>query len=382
MDKHLKENETEHLKMKVNAVENELMLVKEENKKIMEDNKTQSEHLKSMKQTNKDQEMRVQYLEMLQTMNNKDKLLLLLKSKNAYICGIQSGKKQKVEIRSFMNEGYGQYCMGNDIGFSAGKQIGFDAKDINVIGNDIVFGLSNTEISAVGLKTKACKIFTGNISFDSWVPIYCNKYGLMVVGGQSVNDETIANNKICKIRFNNDKFTTQTVTKLPYSATNPSVCMINDNNNNKLFVCGGWWNGYNLSKCYLYSFNNEWKELKSMNHCHQLGGICVWKERGNNIIVGGGYTDNKYVEEYDIHKNKWIDLPNLNEKHTTYPALITSNNILFCIGGVICGDINLGCVEFYDPRDRSNKWIYVDTVQNYFNINQDSGAGFNCFLPL
>eukprot|EP01084_Bolivina_argentea_P073047 132594_1 len=98
------------------------------------------------------------------------------------------------------------------------------------------------------------------------------------------------------------------------------------------------------------------------------------KKEGIQLLLVVGYEDNKYVEEYDIHKNKWINLPNLNEKHATYPALITSNNVLFCVGGVKRSDNNLGCIELYDPRDQSNKWIYIDTVQNYFNINQDGGA--------
>eukprot|EP01083_Nonionella_stella_P214131 771754_1 len=119
--------------------------------------------------------------------------------------------------------------------------------------------------------------------------------------------------------------------KLPYSATSPSVCELMDN----LFVCGGWWNEYNLSTCYMYNFENkQWTDLKNMNHDHQCGGICVWKERGNKFIVAAGHRDIKFVEEYDTHKNIWIDFPNLNEKHESYPPLFTSNNILFCVGGV------------------------------------------------
>eukprot|EP01084_Bolivina_argentea_P215888 366623_1 len=102
-------------------------------------------------------------------MNNKDKLLFLLQSKSAYIGDVQSGKKQKLELGLFMAELANKYCMGNDIGFTACKQIGFDVKDINLIGNDIVFGLSNTEISAVHVKTKACKIFTGDIAVDCYM---------------------------------------------------------------------------------------------------------------------------------------------------------------------------------------------------------------------
>eukprot|EP01084_Bolivina_argentea_P144426 253392_1 len=142
---------------------------------------------RTLKQTNDENKLMKQ--------SNNDTILLLLESENAYIGGIQSGKKQKVEIVSFMNEDHWKYCMGNDIGFSAAKQIEFNAKDINVIGNNIVFGVSNKKISALSMKSKICKTFTGNISFDLYTPIYCNNFGLMVVGGENINDDTIPKKK-------------------------------------------------------------------------------------------------------------------------------------------------------------------------------------------
>ena len=152
--------------------------------------------------------------------------------------------------------------------------------------------------------------------------------------------------------------------------------------NEKLFVCGGWWNNRNLSTCCLYDFDNEeWSDLRDMNNSHQCPGICEWKQRGNKIIVGGGFPDNKDVEEYDMHKDKWVDLPNLNKKHHTYPAILSMDNLLICIGGVHTANHELGFVEFYDPRDSANKWFYVDTVEKYFDLRQDGGLGFNCILP-
>ena len=163
-----------------------------------------------------------------------------------------------------------------------------------------------------------------------------------------------------------------------------------------LFVCGGWWNGYNLSLFYKYDIaNTQWIKLSDMKYGHQCGGICEWKEKGNKIIVAAGYqfknntvepagyqSVNNKVEQYDIHKNKWFDLPYLKTKHESYPLLMTSNNILFCIGGVCQSSDNLGHIEMYDDRDRVKKWFYIDSVEKYFNLPNDKGAGYNCFLPL
>eukprot|EP01084_Bolivina_argentea_P065741 119840_1 len=171
MDKHLKEKGIEHLQMKVNTIENELIMVKQNNKTEL--NKVREEYERTLKQIKEENKTQFECLKrktnifenelaVVKQSNNKDKLLLLLKSKNVYIGGIESGKKQNVEIQSFMTEGYGQFCMGNDIRFSETKQIGFDAKDINVIGNDIVFGLSKNKISATTVKSKICKTFNGN----------------------------------------------------------------------------------------------------------------------------------------------------------------------------------------------------------------------------
>merc|ERR1712228_362041 len=205
--------------------------------------------------------------------------------------------------------------------------------------------------------------------------------GLLLVAGRHRDDDDIANDSILSIQFNDDKFKQSILTKMPFLTSYPSSVVFNDSDNEKLFVCGGWWNQSFLSTCSLYDFGNEqWTNLVNMNHEHQCPGICEWKERGNKIVVAGGYSNNKFVEEYDMHKDEWTDLPNLNKTYD-YPALVTSNNILFCVGGVDRSHSTLGEIEFYDPRDRANKWIYVDSVGNYFKLSNESGAGLNCCLP-
>eukprot|EP01084_Bolivina_argentea_P291847 501646_1 len=325
MHNHLEKNEVKHWKMKVKFIEEE----NKTNKKIIEYNSKELEKVKITNETlikqTKEQEIRIQTLE---TLHDDHKLLLLLSSNNAYITGIESGKKQRIKIGCFMSESHDRYCMGNNIGFNAAKQIGFDTKDVNIISNNIVFGLSEDQniISALNLHSKTYKSFNGNLSINGYMPIYCNGNGngngLMVIGGER-------NNNIYKIKFNGNRFTKQILTELPYSTIQPSICMVN---NNQLFVCGGFrednhYGDVNLTECWVYSFNEDkWKECKNMNYEHQCAGICVWKERGNNIIVAGGHPDNKKVQEYDMHKDKWINLSSLKMKHEFYPALLTSNN--------------------------------------------------------
>ena len=186
-----------------------------------------------------------------------------MKSKQAYFGSLSSNYKHTIDIESFMNQQHSRYCFGKDIGFAEAEKIGFDTSTLSVIGNDIVFGLSRKKISAVDIKTKICKSYTGDIGTDCYQSMYYNQYGLIIVGGWSVNNNNIANKNIYKIEFNdNNQFTKQTLTQLPYSTSSPSVCMINDNDSDKLFICAGCWNRKNLSECHLYSFNNQkWKEM-------------------------------------------------------------------------------------------------------------------------
>merc|ERR1712173_120414 len=152
---------------------------------------------------------------------------------------------------------------------------------------------------------------------------------------------------------------------MPFQARYPSVFTLTESSNEKLFICAA---GSGSQKSALYDLeNDQWTKLKDMNHRHCGGGICEWEERGNKVIVAAGWNDNRFVEEYDMHKDKWMDLPKLKWSHDDYPALLTKNNILFCIGG-LGNHAGWGCIELYDPRS-PNHWIWVDTVHHYFDFD-------------
>eukprot|EP01084_Bolivina_argentea_P296168 510036_1 len=111
MDKHLTQEETTHLKLKVSYLETQI-------------NKIEASKFDS------------------------HKILFLLKSKSCYVSTLQSKQKKTINIASFMNEEHDRFCIAKNIGFNKTKQIGFDTKDIGIIKNDIVFGVSNNKISA------------------------------------------------------------------------------------------------------------------------------------------------------------------------------------------------------------------------------------------
>eukprot|EP01084_Bolivina_argentea_P170456 295380_1 len=124
----------------------------------------------------------------------KSKILLLLKSKNGYLCDVKTKTKDKQEdISSFTKWAHDRYCIGKDIGFNNSRQIGFSAKDIDVFGNNIVFGTSQKRVSAVCLDTNKCLSFEGDIQCKNYHSVYSHDAGLILVGGRDPNNEDIPN---------------------------------------------------------------------------------------------------------------------------------------------------------------------------------------------
>ena len=90
--------------------------------------------------------------------------------------------------------------------------------------------------------------YYGHLQHQSFCPIFTDVHGLLLIGGENINNQNNPNKHVLKVEFMEKNFVTKTLTKLSYSAVNPSPCEIND----KLFVCGGWWDEYNLNEFYMY----------------------------------------------------------------------------------------------------------------------------------
>ena len=324
--------------------------------------------------------------------NDDPEILLLLNSNVLKIANLRNKmtKNLELKINDMCNHESMRtiFCISNKVPFANGVSMGFDESNLDFFENTLIFGTTSNRLSIININNKIKRIdYKIDIGCKRFSSVYSNKYGLIIIGGKQCKNNVdirnesypISNTSLYQLVIH-DEMKKNVVTKMPYSAIWPSSCLLDDY---KLFICGGWWNGFDLNNFCLYDFESKkWNNLRLMNHSHQWNGITYWKEK-KSIIVAGGYNQNKNVEQYDINKNIWIDLPNLIKEHEKSPLLKTYNNVIFCIGGVTNTNKNLGFIEFYDTRSNANKWILNGTVEQYLNVkNNATGIGSNCILPL
>ena len=116
------------------------------------------------------------------------------------------------------------------------------------------------------------------------------------------------------------------------------------------------------------NMNNEWKLIENMNYERCFLSLQKLKEKNNNIIAIGGFSDNnsQIVEEYNFEKQKWHQLPNTIDKHREYCGISIINNIIYVFGDW-CN--NYGIFEMYDFRQ--NKWSKIDELSKLFDFTND-----------
>ena len=111
----------------------------------------------------------------------------------------------------------------------------------------------------------------------------CPSYGIPV--GQARTAGVIAS-----IKFNQDgTFSNEKNGNMSYPAISPSALILNGIQE-RLFVCGGWWNNHILKNVEIHHFvTGTVTKLKSMIHRHQSPGISQWDRYTAKIFVAGGY---------------------------------------------------------------------------------------------
>lgn len=139
-----------------------------------------------------------------------------------------------------------------------------------------------------------------------------------------------------------------------------NMCMVNGNTH--LVVFGG----SSDNKLEIYDFDDgQWRIL---NECQLYGkmsyfGICynlIFKK----LYFGGGQINQKYNKCgcFDIEKNMWYALPDMNLKHRRYPKLwineyeSESPHLLYVYGN---DGGSIGQMEYFDLRDSKQKWTVV-----------------------
>ena len=134
-----------------------------------------------------------------------------------------------------------------------------------------------------------------------------------------------------------------------------TATMINDD---KLICIAGYDDNKAVNYVDLYDFNTKkWTILADKHKAAYLSGIYL-SGINNRIYVccgSDGYTvDGKIYESeyYDISQNKWIKLPNTNNKHGGRPAVWLENGNNLYIASALGN-----CIEKMDLRE--NKWNII-----------------------
>ena len=119
--------------------------------------------------------------------------------------------------------------------------------------------------------------------------------------------------------------------ELPDTRNNYCVCSFMKN----LYVIGGRVKYESKRTCLKYSTrNSKWYNKASLYNPRFFASCTVFEGK---IVVSGGISDNwkasKSVEAYDLHENKWNNLPNMINERAGHGA-VSMGNKMFVIGGV------------------------------------------------
>ena len=140
--------------------------------------------------------------------------------------------------------------------------------------------------------------------------------------------------------------------------------MINNQSYNK-YILALYLGGYHFPQmCQLYDFETKkWMKCANLLHRGYRIGKCYDKE--NKVVYAvGGSLNGKRAEYYDLLKNQWYDLPEMNCKHANYPFVWKNEDLLYVAS---CKKQES---EFIDLREHSKFW-------KNFNTESFKHAGYN-----
>ena len=106
-----------------------------------------------------------------------------------------------------------------------------------------------------------------------------------------------------------------------------------------------------------------------MNYSSCRAGICCDQYINKRVYVGGGRSNTKKFEYFDINKTQWIQLCDTNNSHTQWPVVWSENNNMIYIASRTS--------RSFEKMDlRQNKWtVYIEN--NIENAAFDNVFGAN-----
>ena len=336
--------------------------------------------------------------ERLKPYTHRNDLIIISSNDNrsVYKCNLDPSK-QTQSLPAAPRQ-YWYHAVGRELPYHSALKMGLNQEDISpFFPNTILFAHCSNHIGVYFTDSAKWKEYHGDLKWIHGPLVVSRHHGYLLKVGcvdRSISDPNARiGGHIVKIKFDDQdgSFHVGDTSRMTYSAKSVGALCFTAVEE-KLFVCGGSWNKKNLKNAEIHNLaNGTAMKLKPMLHHHQAPGVARWDNNGDKIVAAGGYDSNlpngnQFVEEYDLVKDKWIDLPKFNGTHDWYPGLWSSNGVLICCGTendrTGTTDSHLGSIEMYDPRDCSNQWRKVDTVQRYFGLDQNQMSGSNNILPL
>ena len=155
-----------------------------------------------------------------------------------------------------------------------------------------------------------------------------------------------------------------------------SACAFMD----KVIVIGGFINGSATNYCLQFDTSNySWKEIARMNKARSGAACAVFEER---VVVAGGwgshYSILNSVESYNVHSNRWSQMPNMNTAKSSH-SLVVVNNKLFVISreSNTCEVFDNVCKKFIILKSPEISCFFLSnacSVGNKIYVFQDSKA--------
>lgn len=274
--------------------------------------------------------------------------------------------------------------------------------------------IDNNYLYRTGGEIKPFNQFSYNVSSDQYVSlpkpitersahrvVYSSTYNsLYQIGGHDQGGRaSLKTVEVYKLNINHDSSQSQSILckEMNQGRANFGACLYNKGNvDTHIFVAGGWKMETQsaLNTAEIYSFeNDEWINIENMNKRRTAQTIANWKNRNNgNMVAVGGWNpeSQRYVEEYDLYKNKWYMIgQRMNDRHRYYCGVSFCNDSDSVI--VVFGDKALpsddwgmntlydwGSVEMYDTRDRIGKWIKVSNIIDAFKFEPKNCKDLLC----
>eukprot|EP01083_Nonionella_stella_P077856 212824_1 len=197
-----------------------------------------------------------------------------------------------------------------------------------------------------------------------YTSIYSEYHGLIAMGMDRKRKQSNVYQLSFKDRVDN-RYDWKALSALNCNHLYGSMCMINNDEN--LVVLGG----NDSNKMEIYDWNTqEWNALTDIHYNTNYSGVCYNFLHSNILICGGYGASCRKSGCYNIVKDQWFKLPQLQYKHRCYPTVfnhVNNPSITYCFGD---NNQSFSFMEYVDLRDDQQMvWCDINKKDMYHHIS-------------